>query len=57
MKEFCIKQNLSSGYIITRELSDLGTLDLAPNLNVLKIPAALACYWLGRSEVERQSHD
>lgn len=53
LTQFCEQHHLSSGYLITRELSDFGILEIAPSLRIQKIPAALACYWLGRSEIER----
>jgi hypothetical protein len=43
------------GYVITREMSDFQILKLDQadtKSRLLKIPAPLACYWLGRSELE-----
>jgi hypothetical protein len=40
--------------VITRELDDLGPLELVGSgyaFTVMKVPASLACYWLGRSEL------
>lgn len=52
--EFCNERNVDMGYIITRDMSDFGV-DRAPTVSsgtrFLRIPAALACYCLGRSEV------
>ena len=44
----------SRGYVITRDAADFGVLALSGSENTLalKIPAPLACYWLGRSELE-----
>jgi hypothetical protein len=57
MTQFCMERNVSRGYVVTKELSDFGLLPLGVNsaTTVLKIPAALACYWLGQSEVEGTS--
>lgn len=57
MTQFCLERNVSRGYVVTKELSDFGLLPLGVNsaTTVLKIPAALACYWLGQSEVEGTS--
>lgn len=41
--------------MITREITDFSVMPLgsdAPKARVVKIPAPLACYWLGHSEVE-----
>ncbi|MBK1879688.1 ATP-binding protein [Pelagicoccus mobilis] len=53
MQEFCQNQKIEKGYIITREIDDFKTLQLSENLRIQKIPAALACYWLGQSEIDR----
>ena len=57
MTQFCLERSVSRGYVVTKELSDFGLLPLDANsaTTVLKIPAALACYWLGHSEVEGTS--
>jgi predicted AAA+ superfamily ATPase len=51
---FCAEQNVDRGYVVTKELADFSVmmLDEPGATSILKIPAALACYWLGRSEVE-----
>jgi uncharacterized protein len=54
--DFCTEEKIEHGYVITRELTDFQVLPEArPGLatKLLKIPAALACYWLGRSEIEQ----
>jgi len=49
---------ISSPYVNTRgcisakDAADFGILPLPGGAQVLKIPAPLACYWLGRSEWE-----
>lgn len=53
LRQLCIKKDVKRCYIITREIDDLGPAfqkNFAPS-KVLKIPASLACYWLGEAEV------
>lgn len=55
MQQFCVEKKVSRGYVITKEMTDFGVLPLGAESGVaavVKIPAPLACYWLGRSEVE-----
>ncbi len=55
MQQFCAEKKVSRGYVITKEMTDFGVLSLGAEggaATVVKIPAPLACYWLGRSEVE-----
>jgi hypothetical protein len=55
MVEFCAERKISRGYIITRDLADFGIVETnnrGTQTQLLKIPAPLACYWLGRSELE-----
>lgn len=51
---FCSEQKVEEAYVITRDFDDFGLLKL-PSTGVetmaVKIPAPLACYWLGRSEI------
>ncbi|HAB19222.1 MAG TPA: ATP-binding protein [Verrucomicrobiota bacterium] len=52
---FCADHKIETGYVITREISDFQVLEIDQNetkTRLLKIPAPLACYWLGRSELE-----
>jgi predicted AAA+ superfamily ATPase len=60
LSSFCDSQKVSRGYVITREWSDYGIIDSAKaahsrgetgHAKLLKIPAPLACYWLGQSEI------
>jgi predicted AAA+ superfamily ATPase len=58
--EFCAQQNTEKGYVITRELPDFQVMDVqhkTAKARFLKIPAPLACYWLGRSELESVSRE
>ena len=53
--QFCSERKLERGYVVTREPTDFEVLKLenkGREVKLLKIPAPLACYWLGRSEVE-----
>lgn len=55
MIEFCTSENVSRGYVITREFSDFRVTEIkhgAIPARLLNIPAPLACYWLGRSELK-----
>jgi uncharacterized protein len=55
LREFCVSKKVKRGYVITRQLSDFGILKLVEDgeaFEILKIPAPLACYWLGRSELK-----
>jgi predicted AAA+ superfamily ATPase len=48
--KFCNEKQIDQGYVITREMADFGVLPFGSR-QLLKIPAALACFWLGQSEV------
>jgi predicted AAA+ superfamily ATPase len=53
--EFCAERKVARGYVITREPGDFRVLDVeqeGTKARLLKIPAPLGCYWLGRSEIE-----
>ena len=51
---FCSERKVPEAYVITRDSDDFGLLKL-PTAGIeamaVKVPAALACYWLGRSEI------
>ncbi len=57
---FCSERKVSEAYVITREPNDIGLMPL-PTSGVetiaVKIPAPLACYWLGRSEIQMTGLD
>ena len=61
MVEFCKERKVKLGYVITKEANDFGLMEkeLEPGstLQLLKIPAPLACYWLGKSEIDGQQTD
>lgn len=53
--EFCAQHEVERGYVITRDLSDFQILAVpggAERRRFLKVPAPLACFWLGKSELE-----
>ena len=52
--QFCQERKVGRGYVVTKDSADFGILPLSISADILglKIPASLACYWLGRSEVE-----
>ncbi len=47
---FCKERQVNKAYVITKDASDFGIIELGTDIHALKIPAPLACYWLGRSE-------
>lgn len=51
MLEFCAAHQIAEGYVITRDFSDFKVVH-AGATRILKLPAPLACYWLGRAELE-----
>jgi predicted AAA+ superfamily ATPase len=55
MVEFCAAHGVDRGYVVTRDLSDFKVLGIdrdGARGRLLKIPAALACFWLGKAELE-----
>ena len=58
MVDFCAEHKIENGYVITREMTDFQVMKIdrdGAKAGFLKIPAPLACYWLGRSELESSS--
>lgn len=52
LARFCEERGVARCYAVTRDAADFGLLPLgAGGVTALKIPAALACFWLGQSEV------
>ena len=54
--EFCEQRHVERAYVITKSLNDFGVLELSaktPKVLALKIPAPLACYWLGSTELDQ----
>ncbi len=55
MVAFCAEHKIETGYVITRDMTDFQVMKIdrdGARARLLKIPAPLACYWLGRSELE-----
>lgn len=53
--EFCAEHRVEKAYVVTREMDDFHVSDIdrqGAKARFLNIPAPLACYWLGRSELE-----
>jgi hypothetical protein len=58
LAEFCETRKVGRAYVITKDIRDFGVLSLpsaAAAAVALKVPAPLACYWLGRSELVQQA--
>jgi predicted AAA+ superfamily ATPase len=52
---FCAERNVENAYVITQDATDFEVMQIenaGVKTRLLKIPAPLACYWLGRSELE-----
>ncbi|MCX7725681.1 MAG: ATP-binding protein [Chitinispirillaceae bacterium] len=52
LRQLCKEKSINRCYIITRNINDFGPLfieELKPT-KLMRIPAALACYWLGEAE-------
>lgn len=56
LTKFCEARKVLRGYVITKDIGDFGILGLPSStatVSALKIPAPLACYWLGRTEIDQ----
>ncbi len=51
--ELCENPRVERGYVVTKSLDDFGVLAESPK--ILRIPAALLCYWLGEREATAPS--
>lgn len=53
--EFCKEKKVNRGYIITKSTDDFGILkfEKLPNIEILKIPATLLCYFIGEMEINQ----
>lgn len=51
--EICKKKSIERGYLVTKSLDDFGILADVSNSStrIMKIPAALLCYWMGEGEL------
>jgi uncharacterized protein len=55
MEQIYEERKRARGYVITKEVTDFGALPIGEaggSAIVVKTPAPLACFWLGRTEVE-----
>ncbi len=51
IRSFCAEKGVNRGYVITRRMTDFGVMR-QDGIELLKIPAPLACFWLGDSELQ-----
>jgi len=62
MNMFCEERGIAQGYVMTREMSDFGSLAFPHAASasvspvVMRIPAPLACLWLSQPQVMGQRH-
>lgn len=51
--ELCRQKSIDRGYVVTKSLDDFGVIADLPDTTtrILRIPAALLCYWMGESEL------
>lgn len=52
------KETIPFGYVLTKTAQDIGLLETnnkLPSTQIMRIPAAIFCYWLGESEIARKS--
>ncbi len=58
LAEFCAEKKVMRGYAITKAIDDFSIMPLETEglgALALKIPAPLACYWLGKSEISHET--
>lgn len=48
--DFCEKKALKHAYVITKSITDFGLLKGPNQTAIMRVPAALFCYWLGAME-------
>ena len=53
--ELCANKRVERGYVVTKSLDDIGMLALPEGIGtrIMRIPAALLCYWMGEAETVR----
>ena len=51
--ELCQQKSIDRAYVVTKSLDDLGPIADLPDTptRIMRIPAALLCYWLGAGEI------
>lgn len=55
MAALCREEAIPTAYVVTRDIDDFSVLELPDSragTRLVKTPAALACYWLGQSELQ-----
>lgn len=53
---FCKDRNsINCGYILTKTAQDIGMLQTKLSIPIIRIPASIFCYWLGKSEILEKS--
>lgn len=66
LAEFCETRKAPRGYVVTREMGDFSVLPLGFDVTtkdgivparIVKIPAPLACYWLGKTEFDELAEE
>lgn len=50
LHEFCEQKKINHGYVITKTHTDFSIMKLSSKIAIVKIPAPLACYWMGEKE-------
>jgi len=52
--ELCREKKVDHGYVVTKSATDFGPLHVAGmgSTRIMRLPAALLCYWLGQSELD-----
>lgn len=55
LTQFCAEKKVKRGYVVTKALDDFGimTQEEAGQSPILRIPAALLCYWMGEMEIRQ----
>ena len=50
--ELCANKRVERGYVVTKSLDDIGMVALPEGIGtrIMRIPAALLCYWMGEAE-------
>jgi predicted AAA+ superfamily ATPase len=53
---FCQHKNfIKRGYVVTKNAPDIGLLPTSLSTQIMRVPAAIFCYWLGESEIRQKS--
>lgn len=59
MLDLCQQKSLERAYVITKSINDFGLTKNFPGINtqILSLPAALLCYWMGEAELTPLEND